>query len=224
MPKNLQTFVQDNFFALRKVAVAPDSFLPESAQLKSAFDATGIEGKNWQDALPEMETLVGAPVADWHAGHLARMKGQTLPDWAKRDTYLTGYGTAQRLEELQREAADTLAKMKYALVREALTRHAQLYDADVQTKMKALLTEIYDKSRKDPMVLLGHLARRQYTATSFGNTAKPSAIWSKNDKTTELVCQLANLTFLQIQTSLQSGNNIEQKNVPTDTVADISVR
>lgn len=154
MPQNLQKFVQDNFFVLRKVAVSPDTpFYEENAQLKQAFENAGFEGL-WQAHQPEMETLVDAPIAMWHAGHLARLKGQLLPEWAKRDTYIDGYSKTQQLEQLQRKAADTLGQIKHALVREALTRHAQLYDADVQTKMKVLLTELYDKSRKDPWLFL----------------------------------------------------------------------
>ena len=222
MQKNLQEFVQKYFFALKKISASPEATMQEAAQLKDLFTEAGFEGF-WTERLPEMEELVGAPINSWHAGHLAKMKGQSLPEWDKRDTYLNGFGTTHRLEELQRQAAETLAKMKYALVREALTRHAQLHDVDVQTKMKGLLNELYEKSRKDPMIFLGHLANRQFALTSFGNTAKPSAQWSKSEKTTELVCQLANLTFLHIQTSLQTGNNIEQKNIPTDAVTDISV-
>ncbi len=174
--------------------------------------------------MPDMETLVGEPISTWHAGHLARLKGQALPEWAKRDVYINGFSTTQHLEKLHDEAAMTLSKMKYALVRETLTRHAQLYDAPVQTKMKSLLSELYTKSPRDPLVFLEHLAHRRFAKSAFVTTTKPSAQWADSNKTTELVCQLANLTLLHIQTSLQAGNNIEQKNVPTVAIPYISVR
>ena len=224
MSKELTDFVKTHFFTLKKINNAPDSFIPENVQLNVAFSETGVAGKIWQDALSDMEVAVGSPIDQWHAGHLARMKGETLPVWEKRDAYIGGFGKTQRLEELQRQAAETLSKMKYALIRETLTRHAQLYDADVQTRMTALLKEMYTVSRKDPMLFLENLANRRFLVHSYGNLPKPNPQWSKNDKTTELVCQLANLTFLEIQTSLQSDNEIEKNNVPTSPMADISVR
>lgn len=224
MSKELTDFVKTHFFTLKKVNNAPDSFVSENVQLNVAFSETGLTGKIWQESLPDMEVAVGSPIAEWHAGHLARMKGETLPVWDKRDAYIGGFGKTQRLEELQRQAAETLSKMKYALIRETLTRHAQLYDTDVQTKMRLLLKEMYTASKNDPMRFLEHLAHRRFLASTFSTAPKPSAQWSRHDKTTELVCQLANLTFLEIQTALQADNEVEKNNAPTSTVADISVR
>lgn len=221
MPEKIETFVKTHFFALQKVADAPDHALEESSRLAQAFAKTGLDA-TWQEHMADMESLVGAPIKDWHAGHLARLQGNVLPVWAKRDAYVGGVSTTQRLEELQRQAAETLAKMKFAMVRETLLGHVMLQDADVQSRMKALVSEMYDRSKTNPLAFLDHLAHRRYAST-FANSNKPSVQWSKTDKTTELICQLASLTYLEIQTSLQSGNNTEEKDVPTSVVADISV-
>lgn len=223
MLKNLQNFVQDHFFMLKQVSVLQDTTPQEYTRLGEAFTALGFKD-SWVEHLSEMETLVGTPIAAWHAGHLARMKGQELPHWEKHQVYVNGFGTSQRLEELERNAADTLAKMKFALVRDALKHYAQLHDQDVQTKMNALITEMHERSLKNPMVFLEHLANRRFAKTVFGITTKPTSQWSKTDKTTELVCQLANLTFLDIQNALQSNNSHEQTNSPIDPMATISVR
>lgn len=221
MPEKIENFVKTHFFALQKVANAPDSNLEEGSRLVQAFSKTGLDA-TWQDHLTSMESLVGAPIKDWHAGHLAKLQGNTLPVWAKRDAYVGGFSATQRLEELQRQAAETLSKMKFAMVRETLLGHVTLQDADVQARMKALVSEMYDRSRANPLAFLDHLAHRRYGNT-FSHSNKPSAQWAKNDKTTELICQLASLTYLEIQTSLQSDNNTEEKNVPTSVAADISV-
>lgn len=224
MSNNIHKFVERHFFALQKAACDEDHFSFENTQLNEAFIKAGMSGNHWTGALAEMESLVGAPIAAWHSGHLAWLKGNTLPAWEKKDAYIGGFSTAKRLEDLQRQAADTLAKMKYAFVRETLTHHAQLHGPEVQSMMGIFLKELQDKSQKDPLVFLGHLAHRRFALSLFSNTTKPSASWSKNDKTTELVRQLANLTYLEIQRSLSAHNDSEQKNVPTSTVADISVR
>ncbi len=221
MPEKIENFVKTHFFALQKIANAPDSNLEEGSRLVQAFAKTGLDA-TWQDHLPSMERLVGAPVKDWHAGHLAKLQGNTLPVWAKRDAYVGGFSATQRLEELQRQAAETLSKMKFAMVRETLLGHVALQDEDVQARMKALVSEMYDRSRANPLGFLDHLAHRRYGNT-FSNSNKPSAQWAKTDKTTELICQLASLTYLEIQTSLQSDNSTEEKNVPTSVAADISV-
>lgn len=223
MPKKLDIFLQQHFFALKQAVQEPAN-CTNNINLDQAFLKAGFDQGRWQEYLPEMEALVGVPVAQWHAGHLAHLTGAQLPTWDKRDAYIAGFSKTKHLEELQRQAAETLSKMKFAFVRETLLRHAQLYDTDVQTKMGVLLNELQQKAFGNPLAFLEHLANRRFAPGMMHGTNRPDVIWKKNDKTTELVCQLANLTYLQIQNSLQADNTNEQNNVPTCAVADISMR
>lgn len=224
MPKKLDLFLQQHFFALQQAVREPDTFNAKNFNLAKAFLEAGFETGRWEDFIPEMEAKVGATIDLWHAGHLAKMKGAQLPEWDKRDVYIAGIGKTKHLEELQRQAADTLAKMKFAFIRETLHRHAQLYDLPVQSKMDDLLKEMQQKAFANPLAFLDQLAHRQFVPHKLHTSTRPDISWAKNDKTTELVCQLANLTYLQIQNSLQPDNTNEQNNVPTCAVTDISMR
>lgn len=213
MTSHLQSFVENNFYALKKYLTNDTQDESLKAQLRSTYaHLADHEHVSIEASLPVFETLVGSPVASWHAGHLFQLKGETLPNWDKRDAYIRGFAKSFELEELQRKASDTLAQMKLALLRDALERHAQLYDASVQAKMSQLITEMLNSPR-EPLLFLKNLATQKYRPVlAVATSSRPSNEWMKKDKTTELVCQLASLTLLEIEKTLSNNNTLTQKN------------
>ena len=224
MSKELENFVAAHMFIMKKVAEFHDGMEDSRRDLTDAFEKSGLPGDYWQDMIPQMEALLGSPIASWHAGHLSKLKGETLPNWKKRDAYIGGFSATQRLEKLHSKAADTLAQMKYALVRDTLTQHAQLYDTEVQQKMASFLSEMYDKAKSNPLAFMENLANRKFAVNMLNITVRPSAQWARIDKTTELVCQLVNLTYLDIQNALHSDNELDKNNALPSTTDSISVQ
>ena len=125
MSQIFKPFVTQHFFDIRDffTIANPDFELQE--RMKVAFarmipkssdpDALGLK-----HAAQEVQDVVGLPFNQWHAGHLASLKGKTLPAWDKQETTVLALQSLDNLLELEKRKMETMSQLKCVLVGQAL--------------------------------------------------------------------------------------------------------
>lgn len=209
MSQIFKPFVTQHFFDIRDffTIANPDFELQE--RMKVAFarmipkssdpDALGLK-----HAAQEVQDVVGLPFNQWHAGHLASLKGKTLPAWDKQETTVLALQSLDNLLELEKRKMETMSQLKCVLVGQALMHYAALYGEEVEAKMNSFNLELQRKAKDNPLVFLEHFAlnRFEHPYRDTPKSSKPSTGWSNKDKTTELIKQLVSLTLLEFQKPL----------------------